>query len=77
MQNRGMTLNARSLKIDHSGIFDMLFPFLALVKLQPIIYNIFYLGKFWSCDPSCLGPITGCTCKSQSGLLSNQIQSKN
>ena len=33
----------------------MLFPFAAFFKLYPIICNI--LGKLWSRDPSCKGPI--------------------
>ena len=31
-------LNARGFKLDHSDVFDRLFPFLAFLKLQPIIF---------------------------------------
>ena len=33
--------NSRDLKLGHFGIVDVLFPFLAVFKLQPIIQKIF------------------------------------
>lgn len=33
--------NARGLKLGHSGIFNMLFSFLAFFKLHPILNNVF------------------------------------
>ena len=57
------------------GIFDMLFPFAAFFKLYPIICNI--LGKLWSRDPSCKGPIWWLTRRVGSWVEGYYILTKN